>query len=131
MERLGPPKTVLGYREVPVQVELRGLIEDHLAAHWTPNQHDLLCPDREGEPWVPIVFHRAVFAPAIRRAGLRRMRFHDLRRCLVSQCVTAGVPVAQTAAWLGHTVRMMERYFQAGEAQRVAALDLLERSADQ
>jgi integrase len=130
-ERLGPPKTTLGYREVPLQAELRHLLEDHLGAHWRPNEHDLLCPGRGGEPWVPIVFHREVFAQAIQAAGLRPMRFHDLRRCLVSQCVTGGVPVAQTAAWLGHTVKMMERYFQAGEAQRIIALDLLERSADQ
>jgi integrase len=130
-ERLGPPKTALGYREVPLQAELRHLIEEHSAAHWTPNQHDLLCPDREGEPRVPITFHRWVFVPAIRTAGLRRMRFHDLRRCFVSQCVTAGVPVAQTAAWLGHTVRMVERYYQVGETQRVTALDLLDRSAEQ
>jgi integrase len=129
-ERLGPPKTTLGYREVPLQAELRHLIEEHVTAHWAPNRHDLLCPGREGEPWVPIDFHRVVFAPAIRTAGLRWMRFHDLRRSLVSQCVSAGIPAAQTAAWLGHTVKMMERYYQVGEAQRATALDLLDRSTE-
>jgi integrase len=130
-QRLGSPKTTLGYRGVPLQAELTRLIETHLAEHWTPNRHDLLCPCPRGQPRAPIVFHRETFIPAIRKAGLRPMRYHDLRRSFVSQCVAAGVPVAQTAAWLGHTIAMTEHYYQVGEAQLIAALALLDQRSGQ
>ena len=58
------------------------------------------------------------------------MRYHDLRRSFVYQCVESGVPVAQTAAWLGHTIRMTELYYQAGHAQLITALARLDESAE-
>jgi integrase len=57
-QRLGPPKTAAGYREVPLQSRLRLVIEQHLERHWTANPYDLLCPAADGDPRVPIVFHR-------------------------------------------------------------------------
>jgi integrase len=105
-QRLGAPKTALGYRDVPLQAELAILVAAHLAEHWKPNPYDLLCPSPRGLPHHPTTFHKKVFVPAIQAAGLRHTRYHDLRRSFVYQCVEAGVPVAQTAAWLGHTIRM-------------------------
>ncbi len=125
-QRLGPPKTAAGYREVPLQARLRPLIEQHLKRHWKANRYELLCPTPSGDPQLPIVFHRRTYAPAIKTAGLRPMRFHDLRRSFIAQCVTAGIPVAQTAAWLGHTIRMTEYYYNAGHAQLITALELLD-----
>jgi integrase len=68
-----------------------------------------------------------LFAPAVRKAALRPTRFHDLRRSFVAQCVTAGIPVAQTAAWLGHTLRMTTLYYQVSQPEVLAALELLDR----
>lgn len=39
----------------------------------------------------------------IRRAGLRRVRWHDLRHTFASQAVIVGVPVTQVQAWMGHS----------------------------
>lgn len=128
-QRLGPPKTAAGYREVPLQARLRLVIEQHLERHWAANRFDLLCPAPSGDPHLPIAFHRRIYAPSIKTAGLRPMRFHDLRRSFVAQCVTAGIPVAQTAAWLGHTIRMTELYYQAGHAQLVTAIERLDAEA--
>ncbi len=125
-QRLGPTKTTAGYRETPLQARLADLTRTHLASYPPSNQYDLLCAAPNGEPWLPIAFLRTVYAPAIRRAGLRAMRFHDLRRSFIAQCVTAGIPVAQTAAWLGHSVRMTEWYYQTGHAELIAALDRLD-----
>ncbi len=48
---------------------------------------------------------------ACRRAGLREIRWHDLRHSFASQLVTAGVPVRQVQEWLGHsTITMTMRY---------------------
>jgi integrase len=128
-DRLGPPKTTAGYRDVPLQAVLAVLVERHLAEHWKRNKYDLVCPNDAGEPHLPIMFLNRVFAPAIRAANLRPMRFHDLRRCFVAQCVEAGIPVAQTAAWTGHTPRMVEHYYHVGHAQFASALALLDDRA--
>jgi integrase len=130
IQRLGPTKTTSGYRETPLQSRLADLIMTHFATYPPTNQYDLLCAAPDGEPWLPIAFHRTVYVPAIRRAGLRAMRFHDLRRSFVAQCVTAGIPVAQAAAWLGHSVRMTEWYYQTGHAELVAALDRLDQTSE-
>jgi integrase len=125
-QRLGPPKTASGHRDVPLQASLGAILERHLAESWAPNRYDLLCANPGGEPYVPILFQRHVFLPAICRAGLRRTRFHDLRRSFVGQCVAAGVPPSQTASWLGHTLRMTERYYEIGHTERMAALERLD-----
>jgi len=41
--------------------------------------------------------------PPIRRAGLHRIRFHDLRHTFVTYCAAAGVPQEQVRDWIGHT----------------------------
>jgi integrase len=130
-QRLGAPKTALGCRDVPLQAELAILVEAHLAEHWKPNQHDLLCPCPRGLPHHPTTFYQQVFVPSIHAAGLRHTRYHDLRRSFVHQCVESGVPVAQTAAWLGHTIRMTELYYQAGHTQLITAVARLDESAKQ
>lgn len=46
-----------------------------------------------------------------RRAGLRKIRWHDLRHSFASQLVTAGVPIRQVQDWLGHqSITMTMRY---------------------
>jgi integrase len=46
-----------------------------------------------------------------RRAGLRKVRWHDLRHSFASQLVVKGVPIRQVQEWLGHaTVTMTMRY---------------------
>jgi integrase len=48
---------------------------------------------------------------ACRRAGLRRIRWHDCRLSFASQLVGAGTPLRQVQEWLGHsTILMTMRY---------------------
>ena len=61
---------------------------------------------------------------ACRRAGLREIRWHDLRHSFASQLVMKGVPLRQVQDWLGHsTMAMTMRYSHlapgAGHAIRV------------
>lgn len=64
---------------------------------------------------------------ACRRAGLRRIRWHDLRHSFGSQLAIAGVPLRQVQAWMGHsTIQMTMRYAHLapnGGAELIAALD--------
>lgn len=64
--------------------------------------------------------HRACGA-----AGLREVRWHDLRHSFASQLVSAGVPLRQVQEWLGHsTIMMTMRYAHlAPNGAAIKALD--------
>jgi len=48
---------------------------------------------------------------ACRRAGLREIRWHDLRHTFASQLAMKGVPIPQIQQWMGHsTITMTMRY---------------------
>lgn len=64
---------------------------------------------------------------ALTKAGLRKIRWHDLRHSFASQLVSAGVPIIQVQAWLGHkTIVTTERYshLTPGSGDAIFALDL-------
>lgn len=63
---------------------------------------------------------------ACRKAGLREVRWHDLRHSFASQLVSAGVPLRQVQEWLGHSTMMMTmRYahLAPGTGDAIRALD--------
>ncbi len=64
---------------------------------------------------------------ALRRAGLRRIRWHDLRHTFASQLIMKNVPLLQVQAWMGHsTIAMTMRYAHlapGGAAGYIAVLD--------
>jgi integrase len=58
--------------------------------------------DAVGRPLLPeYVSHR--FARDIAATGVPRVRFHDLRHSAATTLLTAGVPLAVIAEWLGHS----------------------------
>jgi integrase len=42
------------------------------------------------------------FKRALKRAGVREIRFHDLRHTFGTRCASAGVPLRTLQAWMGH-----------------------------
>jgi integrase len=63
---------------------------------------------------------------ACRRAGVAEIHWHSLRHSFASQLVSAGVPLRQVQAWLGHaTIAMTERYahLAPGGNSAILALD--------
>jgi integrase len=80
----------------------------------------------EGTPLTLDQLHERLWG-AQRRAGLRRIRWHDLRHTFASQAVMAGVPLPQIQKWLGHsTVTMTMRYAHLAPgagAEWIKALD--------
>lgn len=62
-----------------------------------------------------------------KRAGLRQVRWHDLRHSFASQLVMANVPILQVKEWLGHsTIAMTMRYAHLapnGQSELIKALD--------
>jgi integrase len=66
---------------------------------WT--EYDLIFPSLKGNPMNQIVLLRS-FQNTIRRAGLPKIRFHDLRHTAASLMLNHGVPVLIVSKRLGH-----------------------------
>ena len=64
---------------------------------------------------------------ALDRAGLRRVRFHDLRHTFASHLVLQGQSLRVVQLLMGHhSVTVTERYAHVGAAQLVAAVETLD-----
>jgi integrase len=107
------PKSPRSTRTVPILSE--PLINDlttYLATH--PNRSDpeaALWPGRapgNGHPTTyarrfdHLSFYRWYFKPAVKRAGLPALRFHDLRHTYASLMFAAGMDVYKVSRWMGH-----------------------------
>jgi integrase len=65
-------------------------------------EHDLVCPNASGGPMQSSDLLRTGLHPAPRRAGIRQVRFHDLRHSFASNLLAAGVDVVTVSKALGH-----------------------------
>jgi integrase len=68
------------------------------------------------------------FNHAVKKAGIRGLRFHDLRHTFASRLVAAGVDLITVKELLGHhSVRMTERYTHSSTDQKRRAVASLTR----
>ncbi len=89
--------------------------------------HDLVFPDNEGNPMdAANLIHRG-FEPAVRRAGLRKIRFHDLRHTAASLLLANGVDVVAVSRLLGHSspIVTLSIYSHAIPRERAGLTDRL------
>jgi integrase len=108
--RFKPPKTHRSRRSIALLAITVEALRSHrarqaqerLALGPAYDDHDLVCPRPGGTPWPPDMFS-TTFAALIRRSGLRRFRFHDLRHSHASQLVKAGVHPKVVSERLGHS----------------------------
>jgi integrase len=125
-EVLGRPKTETSRRSVPMRPQLRELLEQHKQA-WRPNPLNLVFANEAGNPIDARNLVSRVYKPAVKRAGLREIRFHDLRHTFVTYCAAAGVPLAKVADWVGHSdSRITEIYRHSSADSEEFALSLLD-----
>ena len=54
---------------------------------------------------------RSAWRSLTRAAGLRGLRFHDLRHCFITKLAEAGVPIQVTMSLAGHMNREMTRHY--------------------
>ncbi|MCK9571419.1 site-specific integrase, partial [Candidatus Pacearchaeota archaeon] len=63
---------------------------------------ELVFPNGDGEPQEPTGMVRSKFLPALKEAGVRRVRFHDLRHTYASMMIALGVNIKFLQKQLGH-----------------------------
>lgn len=101
----------------------------------TPELADALKAIRHAGQWIfcnedgsqlrPGQFHEVLWA-AQRRAGLRKIRWHDLRHSFASILASGGAPLRVVQSLLGHsTLKMTERYSHLAPGQSASFMHLL------
>ena len=100
--RFYEPKTKNLRRRVPVTAELLAELKRWKLA--CPNgKHDLVFPNGAGNPENHGNLLRRGFYPALRRAGLRKIRFHDLRHTYASLLIANQEEPKLISTLLGHS----------------------------
>jgi integrase len=97
-----PTKTAAGRRQVRLSDEARRILREQLVAR-RPNELGLVFPTPGGVVWRKDNLMARIFRPAVRRAGLAPLRFHDLRHTYAALMVAAGAHPKLLQAQLGHT----------------------------
>lgn len=95
------PKTKSSRRTVELPPELLTELKQWRLA-CKKGDHDLVCPSATGLPMQGSALLQQGFLPALRRAGVRRVRFHDLRHSYASNLLAAGVDIVTVQTALGH-----------------------------
>ena len=109
--RISEPKTKSSRR----QVQLTPMAIDALRRHRTAQNterlalgsawedNDLVFANAVGKPILASTLIRLSFAPLLKRAGLPRIRFHDLRHTAATLLLEQGVHPKMVSAMLGHS----------------------------
>lgn len=106
---VGAPKTARSRRTLDLDAGTVARLRAHrtaqleqrmlMGAGWT--DHGLVFAMPDGSPWNPDVITRR-FSLLVEKAGLPRIRFHDLRHTHASHLLAAGVNVKVVSERLGH-----------------------------
>jgi integrase len=102
-------------------------LEDRLLAGARWKEHGLVFPTGIGTPYDPRRLNED-FEKALKRAGLPRIRFHDLRHSAATLLLAQGVPVKTISELLGHsTTRMtLDVYAHVLETMKQEAADSMD-----
>jgi integrase len=132
--KLVPTKTAAGRRQVRLSGEAMRVIREQLLAR-APNELGLLFPTPGAAVWRKDNFMARVFRPAVGRAQLQPLRFHDLRHTYAALMIAAGAHPKLLQAQLGHTsinvtLNTYGHLFPDAFADVGEALDRLVRGAE-
>lgn len=107
-------------REIPINQTLRGTLQGIVRRIDSP----YVFIGKEGKRYVDI---KRSFKSALKKAGIKDFRFHDLRHCFASHLVMAGVDITTVKELLGHkTLSMTLRYAHLAPSHKVKAVEMLE-----
>jgi integrase len=132
--RASRTKTRSSRRRVYLSSVARQTLREQLLAR-KPNSDGLIFPAPSGSIWQKDNFMSRVFRPAVRRAGLDGLTFHDLRHTCASLMIAAGANPLEVAAQLGHKDArlVLQRYghlYPGASARAAQRLDAVTLGAD-
>jgi integrase len=104
--------------------------EEALAKGWKQVPEWVFC-NEEGRPIWKSDFERRVFHKALEKAGLRRIRFHDLRHTFASRLLQNGESIVYVKDQLGHhSIKVtVDVYGHLVPGANKAAVDRLDQQA--
>ena len=101
--QFGTPKTRRSSRAVPLADRVRSALHQHHQHSGHQAEADLVfCHPTTGHVLDPSRVRKR-FQQTARRAGLRPVRFHDLRHTFGTRMAAAGAPLRAIQEWLGHS----------------------------
>lgn len=72
---------------------------------------------------------RSAWINALRKAGVKDFKFHDLRHCAASYLAMSGASLAEIAEILGHkTLAMVKRYSHLSDSHKHSVVDRMNKS---
>jgi len=96
------PKTERGRRSVSISPQLVNILQIHRSNTIYDSSDDLMFPNLLGKPLDHHNFVRREFHPALDRAGMRRVRFHDLRHSYAALMISLGCNIKWLQRQMGH-----------------------------
>jgi len=100
--RFGTPKSRRSSRAVPmparVAAALRRLFKE---SNFTADSDLVFCHPETGAPYDASRLRKR-FKDAVKAAGIRAIRFHDLRHTFGTRMAAAGAPLRNIQEWMGH-----------------------------
>jgi integrase len=117
--RFFEPKTKAGIRTIPIAPEVVLLLKEW-KLQCPKAEHDLVFPLVDGQPNTCDCVLSCDFYPALRRAKLRKVKFHSLRHSCASAMIAAGRPITEIQHRLGHaspaiTLKVYSHFFKDAE----------------
>jgi integrase len=98
----GTPKSRRSSRAVPMADRVAGELERHFQrSHYRADSDLVFCHPNTGQPFDASRL-RKDFRKALARAGVREVRFHDLRHTYGTAMAGAGAPIRSLMEWMGH-----------------------------
>jgi integrase len=121
--QFGSPKTRRSTRTIPMGDTLAAELERHFQRSAWQDDEDLVFANPDtGKPLGRTKLVKR-YKDALKRAGLRELRFHDLRHCFGTTLASSGVPMKALQEWLGHRdSRTTDRFADYAPGQREAEL---------
>jgi integrase len=119
-----PPKTQHSIRDVVLMAALANALQGHRERSRFKGPEDYVFASQAGTPLHRRNVWRQAFEPSFRKAGIERLRWHDLRHTFASLLIGGGANVVFVSRQLGHgssdvTLRVYAHLFDhAEQAQR-------------
>lgn len=104
--KIQEPKSQYSRRVINVPETLIGMLKEHrvrLLVELPENPDNLVFPNERGHLMDHSSLLRYIFWPTLRRAGLPKIRFHDLRHSFASMLIHRGENIKYVQRVLGHS----------------------------